>query len=123
MSALGILAISYWEDGCLLPRKDNLDLSHSLIKWGLVRRRKVVDDGEIIEAGKMLIYKREDECTLDLKAHTQLLLFGGERFSEERFLMWNFVSHSKGRLEQAKQEWRSNKFPKVPGDKTYIQFP
>ncbi|MDA7835795.1 pirin family protein [Salibacteraceae bacterium] len=89
----------------------------------VVVKGKVVDDGEIIEAGEMLISKTEDECTLDLKAHTQLLLFGGEPFPEERFLMWNFVSHSKERLEQAKQEWQSKKFPKVPGDKTYIPFP
>ena len=26
-------------------------------------------------------------------------------------------------LEQAKQEWQSKKFPKVPGDETYIPFP
>lgn len=42
---------------------------------------------------------------------------------EERFLMWNFVSHSKDRLKTAKAAWAANEFPKVPSDTTYIPFP
>ena len=89
----------------------------------VVATGSVTDGEDVIEAGQMLISKTEDECTLELAANTQLLLFGGQPFPKERFLMWNFVSHSKERLEQAKQEWQSKKFPKVPGDKTYIPFP
>lgn len=80
----------------------------------------VTDCGEVIESGQMLISKVEDQCKLELAAGTQLLLFGGEPFPEERFLHWNFVSHSKERLEQAKYDWQNKNFPKVPGDDTYI---
>lgn len=83
----------------------------------------VIDGEDTIEAGQMLISKTEDECKLDLAENTQLLLFGGQPFPEERFLHWNFVSHSKERLEKAKDEWVNKRFPKVPGDNTYIPLP
>jgi redox-sensitive bicupin YhaK (pirin superfamily) len=83
----------------------------------------VTADGEVIPAGEMLISKTENTCHIQLAADTQVLLFGGEPFPEERFLFWNFVSHSKERLEQAKEDWRNKRFPKVPGDDTYVPLP
>lgn len=76
-----------------------------------------------ISAGAMLISKTENECELELAAHTQLLLFGGEPLPEERFLLWNFVSSSKERLQKAQQDWMDKKFPKIETDNTYIPFP
>ncbi|SOE19742.1 hypothetical protein SAMN06298216_0244 [Spirosomataceae bacterium TFI 002] len=78
---------------------------------------------EHIEAGQMLISKVENECEIELKAGTKILIFGGEPLPEERFLKWNFVSSSKERLDQAEADWKARLFPKVPGDKTYIPFP
>lgn len=83
----------------------------------------IKSQGETISAGQMLISKTDDECEIDLNQDTQILLFGGEALPEERFLSWNFVSHSKDRLKQAKEDWINKKFPKVPGDHTYIPFP
>ena len=83
----------------------------------------VESEGEMVESGQMLISKTENECTVDLGANTRLLLFGGQAFPEERFLSWNFVSHSKERLAQAKEDWDAKRFPKVEGDDTYIPFP
>lgn len=80
-------------------------------------------DGEIVRAGQMLISKVEDTCCLALGAGTRLLLFGGQPFPEERHMFWNFVSSSKERLEQAKEDWREKRFPKVAGDETYIPLP
>jgi redox-sensitive bicupin YhaK (pirin superfamily) len=76
-----------------------------------------------VEAGQMLISKTDDQCEICLDNDTQILLFGGEPLSEEHFLLWNFVSHSKDRLQQAKEDWKNKEFPKVPGDDTYIPFP
>ncbi|MBR9860389.1 pirin family protein [bacterium] len=88
----------------------------------VVVQGKVKDGDDLIDAGQMLISKTDSICTLDLQADTRLLLFGGTPFPEERFLLWNFVSSSKERLQQAKQDWADMKFPKVPGDETYIPF-
>jgi hypothetical protein len=30
---------------------------------------------------------------------------------------WNFVSSRKGRIEQAKVDWKGGHFPTIPGDK------
>jgi redox-sensitive bicupin YhaK (pirin superfamily) len=83
----------------------------------------ITDKGEKIESGQMLISKTDEQCEICLDKGTHLLLFGGKPLEQEHFLLWNFVSHSKERLGQAKQDWIDKKFPKVEGDDTYIPFP
>ncbi len=89
----------------------------------VVTHGEVMNEAENIGAGQMLISKIEDECFISLEKGTRLLMFGGQPLPEERFLYWNFVSSSKSRLEQAKADWRNKKFPRVPGDETYIPLP
>ncbi len=80
-------------------------------------------EGEVLHAGQMLISTSENECGVALSKGTRLLMFGGKPLNEPRYLFWNFVSSSMERLEQAKQDWASGRFPKVPGDDTYIPLP
>jgi len=81
------------------------------------------DNGELVNAGQMLISKSDEACKIQVTAGTILLLFGGEPFPEERFLLWNFASSSKESLQKAKSAWEAKEFPKVPGDETYIPIP
>lgn len=83
----------------------------------------ILNGTECVKAGQMLISKTADECQITLEPHTRLLLFGGQPFPEPRYLYWNFVSSSKKRLEQAKNDWQNKHFPKVPNDTTYIPLP
>ena len=89
----------------------------------------VVVTGEVlvgtdyVKAGEMLISETDNECCMDLSEGTRVLLFGGEPFPEARHLYWNFVSSRPERIEQAKKDWEAKKFPKVPGDDTYIPLP
>jgi len=89
----------------------------------VVVKGKVLVDGKCIEQGQMLVSQTENSCCLELDDHAQLLLFGGQPLPEERFLMWNFASSDKAKLEEAKAKWIAKDFPKVPGDDTYIPFP
>ncbi|MEM9834892.1 MAG: pirin family protein [Bacteroidota bacterium] len=89
----------------------------------VIVRGSIMSDGQKIEAGQMMISKTEDECEICFEKDTQILLFGGQPLPEERFLSWNFVSHSKERLKQAQRDWQERRFPQVPGDNTYIPFP
>lgn len=89
----------------------------------VIVKGSITTSDQRIEAGQMLISKTDDECEICLDEQTQILLFGGEALPEERFLSWNFVSHSKERLKQAKEDWINKTFPKVPDDDTYIPFP
>ncbi|MDQ0319409.1 redox-sensitive bicupin YhaK (pirin superfamily) [Pararhizobium capsulatum DSM 1112] len=53
-----------------------------------------------------------------------VMLFGGAPMGSQRFIWWNFVSSSKERIEQAKEEWRTGRFDIVPGDKEeFIPLP
>ncbi len=89
----------------------------------VIVKGSICEGGETIEAGQMLISKTNEACKIQLEAGTQVLLFGGQPLDSEALLLWNFVSHDKARLKEAKQRWINREFPKVPGDDTYIAFP
>ena len=79
--------------------------------------------GQIIEKGNILVSKVEDICKTILKPNTHLLLFGGKAFPEERHIYWNFVSHDKATIEDAKANWQARNFPMMPNDNTYVPLP
>jgi len=89
----------------------------------VIVKGSILTQGQKVESGQMLISETGDQCEICLSEKTQILLFGGEPLKDEPLLLWNFVSHSKTRLQQAKEDWKNRKFPQVPGDKTYIPFP
>jgi redox-sensitive bicupin YhaK (pirin superfamily) len=52
------------------------------------------------------------------------MLLGGEAFTTPRHAWWNFVSSSRERINQAKEDWKAGRFAKVPGDdKEWIPIP
>jgi redox-sensitive bicupin YhaK (pirin superfamily) len=52
------------------------------------------------------------------------MLLGGEDFPTKRHVWWNFVSSSRERIQQAKEDWRERRFPLVPGDEEeFIPIP
>lgn len=55
--------------------------------------------------------------------NTRIAVIGGESLGS-RFIEWNFVSSRRDRIEQAKDDWRNQRFEKVPGDdKEFIPLP
>ncbi|AQR75210.1 pirin family protein [Sphingomonas sp. LM7] len=63
-------------------------------------------------------------ATLRSERGAQVMLCGGEAFKTPRHVWWNFVSSSRDRINQAKQDWTAGNFPKVPGDdKEWIPIP
>lgn len=89
----------------------------------VIVKGSISHDEQTVHAGQMLVSKTKNHCKLNLGANTQILLFGGQPLPEEHFLLWNFVPHSKERLQKAKQDWINKKFPVVPNDNSYIDFP
>lgn len=89
----------------------------------LINRGKIINDGRVIEEGQLMVSRTENECQIKLEKDTRIIVFGGPKLEQERFLYWNFVSSSKERIEQAKQDWIGKQFPKVEGDDTYIPMP
>ena len=54
---------------------------------------------------------------------SQLMIAGGAPLDGPRYIWWNFVSSSEARIEQAKQDWREERFARVPGDPERIPLP
>jgi redox-sensitive bicupin YhaK (pirin superfamily) len=75
------------------------------------------------EAGELVIFKPDTEIILRAKGPVRLMLVGGEPLSEPRYIYWNFVSSSQERIEQAKEDWRENRFAHVPGETEFIPLP
>jgi hypothetical protein len=44
------------------------------------------------------------------------MLMGGQTFSTRRYVFWNFVSSSRDRINQAKEDWKALRFGLIPGD-------
>ncbi|SIP98169.1 hypothetical protein SAMN05880590_101583 [Rhizobium sp. RU35A] len=73
--------------------------------------------GDRFAADQLLAFRPGDEITLEGGPEgCQLMLFGGAALNSKRYIWWNFVSSSKERIEQAKEEWRTARFDIVPGD-------
>lgn len=75
------------------------------------------------QAGELVILKPGAEIVLRGIGPTRVMLVGGEPLSEARNIYWNFVSSSLDRIEQAKADWREDRFPPVPGETEFIPLP
>jgi redox-sensitive bicupin YhaK (pirin superfamily) len=72
---------------------------------------------------ELIIFKPGAEIVLRARGAARLMLLGGEPLSEQRHIFWNFVSSSPERLEQAKADWKAQRFAAVPHEHDYIPLP
>ncbi|WP_275789339.1 pirin family protein [Pararhizobium gei] len=87
--------------------------------------------GEAIIAGdhfadnQLLVFRAGDAITVTAgQQGCHVMLFGGAAMGSARHIWWNFVSSSKERIDQAKEEWRTGRFDIVPGDEEeFIPLP
>src|SRR3546814_11334022 len=63
-------------------------------------------DGEALERYSLYILKPGEAMTLRAASDARVMLLGGEAFTTPRHLWWNFVSSSRDRINQAKQDWK-----------------
>ncbi|MGB1087104.1 MAG: pirin family protein [Alphaproteobacteria bacterium] len=77
----------------------------------------------VVKEHTMAVLSGNSDTTIQANSEARIAVIGGDKLSQ-RFLDWNFVSSRKERIEQAKQDWRAGKFPKVPGDEDeFIPLP
>ncbi|MFZ5558616.1 MAG: pirin family protein [Pseudomonadota bacterium] len=79
--------------------------------------------GETFEPGSLLVLKPRHDVTVTAQIASRLLVLGGEPMDGPRFIWWNFVSSSKERIRQAREDWQAQRFAKVPGDDEFIPLP
>lgn len=75
------------------------------------------------EAPGLVVFKPDTEIVLHAAGPTRLMLLGGDAMDGHRYVWWNFVSSSRGRIEQAKEDWRNGRFDVVPGEHDAIPLP
>lgn len=81
-------------------------------------------DGIEMEVATLYILRPGITAILRSGGGGRVALCGGEDFATPRHVWWNFVSSSRDRINQAKEDWKAGNFPKVPGDdKEFIPIP
>jgi redox-sensitive bicupin YhaK (pirin superfamily) len=79
--------------------------------------------GERFEGPRLLIFRPGDRITITAIRTTRMMFLGGDALEGPRHIWWNFVSSSKERIEQAKQDWKTGRFAHVPDETEFIPLP
>jgi redox-sensitive bicupin YhaK (pirin superfamily) len=80
-------------------------------------------DGADIPAMNLIVLDPQTRPRLRAKTPLKAMLLGGEPLDAPRHMWWNFVSSSKERIEQAKQDWLDGRFGAIPGETEFIPLP
>jgi redox-sensitive bicupin YhaK (pirin superfamily) len=82
--------------------------------------------GQSFDTAQLLVFKPGDHLVIENNSSNpaRFVVLGGEPMDGRRYIWWNFVSSSKERIEQAKEDWRQGRFDTVPGDaEEFISLP
>ena len=80
-------------------------------------------DGESFPQGRFIVFRPRAELTLRARVPARLMLLGGEPLDGPRHIYWNFVSSAKERIEQAKADWRAQRFGAISEEHDFIPLP
>jgi redox-sensitive bicupin YhaK (pirin superfamily) len=83
----------------------------------------ILVDGTPVPERHLAFLSSKESVEIQAKAQSRLMLLGGEKMDGQRFIWWNYVASSKERIEAAKQRWREQRFPAVPGETEFIPLP
>lgn len=97
--------------GCTLPLPGEHEERAAYVVKGAI-----VCGAEQAAPGRMLVFEPGADVVLHATSDARVVLLGGAPIDGKRHIWWNFVSSSKERIEQAKRDWKEQRFPKVPGD-------
>lgn len=103
--------------GAVLALPDDYAQSAAYVVAGAVR----IGQSKVAE-GSMAVARAGKPLQIEALHDSHVMIIGGASLGE-RHIWWNFVSSSKQRIEQAKQQWRDNGFAAVPGETEFIPLP
>jgi len=88
-----------------------------------------VVDGEVAVAGTTVapqtvaVFEPGVPIPVTTASAARIMAFGGAAMDGDRFIHWNFVASSKELIEDARNRWREQRFPGVPGETEFIPLP
>ena len=81
-------------------------------------------DGAPLEPFTLYVLRPGHAARLSSARGGRAMLMGGQAFTTRRYVFWNFVSSSRERINQAKEDWKALRFPLIPGDdQEFIPLP
>lgn len=81
-------------------------------------------DGMLLQPQTLYVLRPGTRATLMSVDGGRVMLCGGEAFKSPRHVWWNFVSSSRDRIMQAREDWDAMRFPLIPGDdQEFIPIP
>lgn len=108
---------------CRLPAGTRLTLPANYDELAVyVVQGSILIGDQRYETGDMPIAASGQAPCLIAETDSRVMVIGGSTLGK-RHIYWNFVSSSRERIEQAKQDWRERRFDSVPGDDEYIPLP
>ena len=93
------------------------ELAFFIIKGQLSLGEKNIDPDDFV------ILQHDSSLKVTATLDTHFVVLGGETFQEPRSIFWNYVSSSKEKIEEAKEQWRNGTFPMVAGEPDIIPLP
>lgn len=107
------------EPGGMIPLEEDADERAVMLVGG-----EASVDGHALTLYQLAVLQPGREMTLESRSGARVMLMGGEAFTTKRHAWWNFVSSSRERINQAKDDWREGRFGTVPGeDGEFIPLP
>jgi redox-sensitive bicupin YhaK (pirin superfamily) len=81
-------------------------------------------DGQPLDLFTLYVLRPGHKGRLSSPSGGRIMLMGGQAFTTRRYVFWNFVSSSRDRINQAKEDWKALRFSLVPGDdREFIPLP
>lgn len=79
-------------------------------------------DQQDFQAGDAVLL--ESAASIRAQSDLRCLLLGGQAWDRIPYIDWNFVSFQQASIDQARHDWRSRRFPEIPGDnEEFIPLP
>lgn len=95
--------------GEVITQPENTEEAAVYVQFG-----SITVSGETFKAGDFVLLDNGEQ--IEVNEATRFAFLGGDAFAEKPYMRWNFVAYSRERIQQAEEDWRNQRFPKVPGD-------
>ena len=109
----------------IVPEGALLDLDARGREMGVyVVSGEVTLDGFTVAPKHLAVIAPERAVTLCARSEARVMALGGPSLDGPRHMDWNFVSSSVDVLRRAKDDWKHQRFPTIPGDEQeFIPYP
>lgn len=75
-----------------------------------------------VPVSSLAVCQAGSEIIIEADSAAKIIIIGGENIGP-RHIWWNFISSRPERIEQAKQDWKQNRFPHIPGETEFVPLP